>query len=115
MNEQNTATLSEPRVMFLEEYGHFIDGKWVGGASGKTISQVNPATGQPLANIQAGNAQDIDHAVAAAARAFPAWSRTHGRQRQEILTEMARRLRARADDFAMMESLNNGKTIMEAR
>jgi aldehyde dehydrogenase len=115
MTEKLAETASQSRSMFLEEYGHFIDGKWVGGASGKIITQINPATGQSLANIQAGNAEDVENAVSAAARAFPAWSRTHCRQRQAILTEMATRLRARADDFAMMESLNNGKTIMEAR
>jgi len=56
------------------EYGHFIGGEWVSGDSGKTIDLINPATGAVLTKIQAGNAKDIQRAVAAAKAAFPKWS-----------------------------------------
>lgn len=100
--------------MFLEEYGHFINGEWVSSQSGATIALSNPATGRALARIQAGNAHDVEAAVAAAKAAFPAWSRSPVEARQELLLEIARRLKARSAEFARMESANNGKTIAEA-
>lgn len=99
---------------FLPEYGHYIDGEWVAGSSGKTIDQINPATGKVLSRIAAGTPEDADRAVAAAARAFPAWSKTSARERQAILIEMARRLKEREADFVIMESLGNGKHVTEA-
>jgi len=99
---------------FQKEYGHFIDGKWVDGASGEKIAMMNPATGEILSHIQSGSPPDVDRAVAAAHRAFPKWSRSTAAERQAILIEMARRLRTRLADYAMMETLNNGKPISEA-
>ncbi|KRB85473.1 aldehyde dehydrogenase [Sphingomonas sp. Root710] len=95
-------------------YGHFIGGEWVEGDSGDTIALENPATRQVLAYIQSGNAKDVDHAVQAASAAFPAWSRSSSLRRQEILLAIAQRLRDRHFDYAMMETLNNGKPISEA-
>jgi aldehyde dehydrogenase len=95
-------------------YSHFIGGEWVEGTSGKVIEQRNPATGELIATIAAGNAQDVDRAVRAAHAALPKWSASSADQRQALLNEIARRLRARVADYAMMESLNNGKTIVEA-
>jgi aldehyde dehydrogenase len=107
---ENTAIQSPA---FLEEYGHLIGGEWVTGMSGKTIPLRNPATGSDLARIQAGNAADARRAVDAAQSAFPEWSQSRPEQRQEILQEIARRLKARVHDYAMLETLNNGKPIME--
>lgn len=113
MNQMTQAgTLEKPAI--LAEYGHYIDGEWVGGATGKTISLGNPATGEHLAYIQAGNAADAHRAVTAAHKAFPAWSRSRPEQRQELLEEFARRLKVRLQDYAMLETLNNGKPISEA-
>lgn len=100
---------------FAPQYGHFIDGQWRQGASGRTIAQINPATGVPLAEIQAGGPADVEAAVAAAGTAFAAWAATPAQHRTEVLHEIARRMKARIDEFARMESLNNGKTITEAR
>jgi aldehyde dehydrogenase len=104
----------ESRKVFEEEYGHFINGRWEKGVSGKTITQFNPATGEALSRIQAGSAPDVDKAVKAARAAFPRWSRTTAQERQALLNEIAARLRRRTNDFALMESLNNGKTLSEA-
>jgi len=101
--------------LLLPEYGHFIGGEWIAGTSGETIAQNNPATGQVLARIQAGSAADAHRAAEAARSAFPAWSRSSASRRQELLLEIARRVRARAADFALIESLNNGKTFAEAK
>ncbi len=95
-------------------YGHFIGGDWTAGDSGRTLALTNPATLEPVAHIQAGNAIDARRAVDAAHAAFPAWSRMYPNARQEILIAIAARLRARVFDYAMMESLNNGKPISQA-
>ena len=96
------------------EYGHFIGGEWISGDSGKTIDLINPATGAVLTKIQAGNAKDIQRAVAAAKAAFPKWSESSPAERQEILIEVARRLKARHQHYATLETLNNGKPIRES-
>ena len=95
------------------EYGNFIGGEWVSSDSGKTIDLINPATGAVLTKIQAGNAKDIERAVAAAKAAFPKWSESSPAERQEILIEVARRLKARHQHYATLETLNNGKPIRE--
>lgn len=100
--------------IFQPEYGLFINGEWVSSESGQTIEQINPATGRVIGLIQSGCSADVEAAVNAAHVAFPAWSRTSAGERQAILIEMARRMRARLNDYALMESLNNGKTITEA-
>jgi acyl-CoA reductase-like NAD-dependent aldehyde dehydrogenase len=97
----------------LSEYGHFIGGEWVSASGGETIDLMNPATGEVLSRIQAGTPDDINRAVAAAKAAFPSWSQSSASQRQEILFEMARRLKARMQDYAVFETLNNGKPIRE--
>jgi acyl-CoA reductase-like NAD-dependent aldehyde dehydrogenase len=95
-------------------YGHFIGGEWVEGNSSETIALENPATREVLAYIQAGNAVDVDRAVEAAAAAFPKWSRSTAAERQTILIAIAQKLRERMFDYAMLESLNNGKPVLEA-
>lgn len=101
--------------LFRAEYGHFIDGEWVGGGdSARLIAQINPATGETLSHIQAGTPADATRAVAAASAALPGWSNSSAEERQELLVEIARRLKARAADYARMESISNGKTISEA-
>lgn len=99
---------------FQAEYGHFINGEWVGGSSSEKIAMINPANLEVLSYIQSGNAEDVNRAVEAATQAFPKWSRSTPSERQAALYEMARRLRARANDYAAMLSLDNGKPIMEA-
>lgn len=96
------------------EYGHLIGGKWVGGSSGQTIALLNPATGETLMRIQAGNSTDVGHAVAAAKSAFPIWSQSSAAERQDLLYEIARRLKARHEEYAILETLNNGKPIRES-
>jgi aldehyde dehydrogenase len=102
------------RLGAVTTYGHFINGEWVDGHSGKQIDLLNPANRQVLAHIQAGDAVDVDAAVEAAAAAFPAWSRTSALYRQEVLRRMAAKLRERHLEYAMLETLNNGKPISEA-
>ena len=101
--------------IFQTEYGHFIGGDWVGGDGGETIEMRNPATGGLLSRIQSGTASDVERAVEAARAAFPKWSRSPLQDRQQLLMQMAQRLMARLPDYAMMETLDNGKPISESQ
>lgn len=98
----------------LPEYGHLIGGKWVSGASRETIDLINPATGATLTRIQSGTSKDVERAVAAAKAAFPEWSQSMAAERQALLFEIACRLKARTDHYAVFETLNNGKPIRES-
>lgn len=102
------------RRYFQPEYRHYINGEWVTGDSGERIPIHNPSTGLVMSHIQSGNATDAKRAVDAAQAAFAKWSRSAAGERQAALNEMSRRLKARINDFAMMETLDNGKTIFES-
>jgi aldehyde dehydrogenase (NAD+) len=94
----------------------YIGGEWIDSNSGETLDTRDPTTGGVLAEVQAGGAADIDRAVDAAWEAFDErWSNTTPADRQALLTEIAERIEARKEDFATIESLDNGKPITEAR
>jgi len=97
-----------------KSYGHFIDGEWVGSADGRELDLTNPATGETLAQIAAGGPADAERAVLSAHAAFEGWSATPARERQELLFELGRRLREKTEEFALLETLNNGKPLAEA-
>jgi gamma-glutamyl-gamma-aminobutyraldehyde dehydrogenase len=81
------AAAARPRI----ETRLFIDGRFVDAARAGRFTTVNPATGEPLAEMSAGTEADIDRAVAAARKAFRAgvWSRLAPRQRMEVLYRFA--------------------------
>ena len=93
-----------------------IDGKWVEAQSGKTITVTDPATGLPITTVPAGGAYDVDLAVKAARRAFEgSWAKHRPSQRERLLLKLADLLEAHADEFAQLETLDNGKLLMMAR
>src|SRR5580700_8213117 len=94
-----------------------INGKWVEAASGKTFPTYNPATGEVLANVAAGDKEDIDRAVKAARAAFETgkWSRISASDRGKLLWKLADLLEKHAEEFAQLESLDNGKPLKIAR
>jgi aldehyde dehydrogenase len=114
LTRETTSALARNLSAEVKTYGHFINGQWVESNSEETIDLRNPATGAVLARIQSGDAVDVDRAVSAAAEAFAAWSTSSPLQRQFLLREIAARILVRHLDYAMMETLNNGKTITEA-
>ena len=91
----------------------FIDGKFVNAQGGKTFTTENPATGQPLAQIAACDAPDVERAVKAARRAFETgtWSRMKPAGRKKVLLKYADLLEANASELALLDTLEAGKPI----
>jgi aldehyde dehydrogenase (NAD+) len=114
--EYAPAPESRAIVKLKSEYGLFINGKWVSPQSKKKFASVNPATEEVLAKISQGNQADVDKAVKAARAAYnKVWSKTKPKERAKYLFRIARLLQERAREFAVLESLDNGKPIRETR
>ena len=97
-------------------YDLFIGGRFVPPASGKYFDSINPANEQKLAELALGGAPDVDAAYQAATHAFNAgWGRMPGRERGKFLYRVARLLQDRAREFAVAETMDNGKPIKETR
>ncbi len=95
---------------------HFIDGRFSGGSSARTLDVIEPATGEAFDTIPCGSAADIDAAVAAARRAADgAWGRTPAVERGRVLSRMAALIHARAEPLAQLEARDTGKPISHAR
>src|ERR1700720_4956531 len=94
-----------------------INGKWVEAASGKTFATYNPATGEVLANVAEGDREDIDRAVKAARAAFETglWSKTSPAARGKMIWKLADLIEKHLEEFAQLESLDNGKPLAIAR
>ncbi|MEE4174214.1 MAG: aldehyde dehydrogenase family protein [Xanthomonadales bacterium] len=92
---------------------HFIDGEFVDSRDGGRFETVDPATGETLAAVAAGEAADIDRAVAAADRAFRdgRWSRLEPRERMKVLQRFADAVEANAEELALLDTLDMGKPI----
>jgi len=104
------------RETIPERLGLYIGGEWHESASGDTFETRDPTTGNPLAEIQAGGAEDIDRAVEAAWTAYDEqWADTSPAERQRVLETIAARVEENAEEFARLEVLDNGKPITEAR
>ena len=95
----------------------FIDGAFRPAQSGERFTTEYPATGQPLAEVAAGDAADIDLAVQAARRAFAdgRWSGRSPAERKAVLLDFADRLEANLEELAMLDSLEAGKPITDCR
>jgi phenylacetaldehyde dehydrogenase len=94
-----------------------INGKWVDAASGKTFPTYNPATGEVLAKVAEGDKEDINRAVAAARAAFDTgpWSKITPSNRGKLIWKLADLIEQHAEEFAQLESLDNGKPLAIAR
>ena len=103
-------------VTLAPEYGLFLNGEFVPAASGQLFATVNPATEEPLARVAEAGAEDVDRAVTAARAAFEqVWGPMPGAERAKYLYRIARILQERSREFAVLESLDNGKPIKETR
>lgn len=95
--------------------GHFINGAFVGSASGKSFDTFEPATGKLLAKIAHGGRDDVNAAVAAARKAQGPWAKLSGHARARHLYALARLIQRHARLIAVVEALDNGKPIRETR
>src|SRR6476620_12215268 len=101
-------------VTIAPSYGLFIDGVFTRPKT--TFATLNPADESVLAEVSQAGPKDVDRAVAAARRAFEGeWGRLSGAERGKYLFRIARILQERAREFAVLETLDNGKPIKEAR
>jgi phenylacetaldehyde dehydrogenase len=94
-----------------------IDGRFVPAASGKTFAVYNPATGEVVTQVPEAEAEDVNRAVLAARRAFDEgpWSKLSSSERGKLLWKVADLLEANLEEFAELESLDNGKPLSVAR
>src|SRR5499433_1515846 len=93
-----------------------IDGKWVDAASGKTFETRNPATGELLATVAEGDAEDINRAVAAARKALEGpWSKFKRYERQQILLKLADLVERHFDELSSLDTLDMGAPISRTR
>src|ERR1700761_314242 len=101
-------------VALRGSYGLFIGGSFVPGSS--VFKTISPATEEVLAEVTHGTTEDVDRAVAAARQAYErVWSLMPGSQRARYLLRIARLLRERAPELAVLESLDSGKPIRQTR
>ncbi|MBJ8337298.1 aldehyde dehydrogenase family protein [Antrihabitans sp. YC3-6] len=113
-----TTTLLSPdlRTRVQDAHKMLIGSEWVSAASGATLSVEDPATGQVVAEVPAGDIEDVDRAVAAARAALRGpWSRITPQERGKLIWRLADLIEARAQELAELESLDAGMPIMEAR
>jgi 5-carboxymethyl-2-hydroxymuconic-semialdehyde dehydrogenase len=90
---------------------HFIDGAPRAAVSGRTFETRTPIDDRVLAHVASGDAADVDAASLAAARAFPAWRDLPGADRRALLHRIADAIEARAEEIALLESLDTGQAI----
>ena len=113
--EYAPAPESRAIVDIKESYGLFVNGEFTSGA-GTAFKTVNPATEEVLAEVAEADASDVDRAVKAARKAYDkVWGPMPGRERAKYLYRIARIIQERSRELAVLETLDNGKPIKEAR
>jgi len=96
-------------------FGLFIGGRWVRASNGQAFDVINPSTTASLARVTQAGPEDVDAAVAAARKAFPIWSGLSPHARARHLYALARAVQKNSRLLAVLESLDNGKSIRETR
>jgi len=95
---------------------NYVNGEWIGSATGRTTPNVNPAdTSEVLGTVPAQDRETVQKAIAAARAALPAWRSTPGPKRGAILFEALRLMRERAEELATAMTREEGKTLAESR
>src|SRR5213080_456965 len=109
----------KPALEWLERHGRafglFVGGRWTKSKNGDAFDVINPATTAPLARVTQAGQADVDAAVAAGRKAFPGWSALSGHARARHLYALARTVQKHSRLLAVLESLDNGKSIRETR
>jgi aldehyde dehydrogenase (NAD+) len=114
--EYAPAPESRAIVNIRPSYGLFIGGEFVESTDGSTFKTISPSSEEVLAEVTEAGVADVEAAVRAARKAFDGpWGRLPGAERGKYLFRIARLLQERAREFAVLESLDNGKPIKESR
>lgn len=114
--EYATSEESTGHVNLKKEYGLYINGEWVKPSSKKYFSSANPHDEKHIANVAHANAEDVDRAVQSADKAFKeVWSKISAAERGKYIFRIARLMQEQARELAVIESLDSGKPIREAR
>ncbi|MDR5766460.1 MULTISPECIES: aldehyde dehydrogenase family protein [unclassified Caballeronia] len=93
----------------------FIDGRFVAALSGETLATLNPHDNSEIAQVSMAGREDVDRAVQAAKKAFPAWSAMAAADRGRLLLKLADAIEANADELARLESMDTGHPIRDTR
>jgi succinate-semialdehyde dehydrogenase/glutarate-semialdehyde dehydrogenase len=93
----------------------YINGEWTDGSSGKSEPIVNPATGQVIARLAHAGTADLDQALHAAEKGFKLWRKVSAHDRYKLLRKAADIIRSRADEIAMLMTMEQGKPLVEAK
>lgn len=93
----------------------FIDGAWCASASGRTLPVVNPATGKQIGTLAYAERPDLDRALEAARKGFAVWRKISAFERSKIMRKAANLMRERADMIAPLLTMEQGKTLAEAK
>ncbi len=107
---------SSDHIELKEKYGLCINGEFVAGKKGRSMTTINPATEEELAEFTEATSEDIDLAVKAARKAYEkTWSKLSGKERGKYIYRLARMIQEHAKDLAIIESMDGGKPIRESR
>ena len=96
-------------------FSHFIGGAWHAPTEGVYFDSTDPSTGEKIASVAQGSAGDVDAAVKAARAAFPAWRALSCHSRARYLYAIARAVQRHSRRLAVLETIDNGKSIRESR
>src|SRR6202166_4196451 len=99
----------------MREIGHFIDGKEVGGKSGRFGDVFNPNTGEVQAQVAFAKQSEVEHAIAVAEAAQPGWAATNPQRRARVLTKFLELAHKEFDELARLLSSEHGKTFADAK
>src|SRR5947207_3873502 len=99
----------------VSKHQNLVGGEWVDAAGGETMEVLNPATGETIAEVPRGSAEDVDRAVQAAKTALPEWLETTPGERAQMLLKLADAIDTHADELAELESRNVGKPLSYAK
>jgi aldehyde dehydrogenase (NAD+) len=114
--EYAPAPESKSSATIKPRYELFINGKFEKPTSKKYFDTINPATEEKLSEVAEGNATDVDKAVKAARTAYDkTWSKMPAKERAKYIYRIARMIQERAREFAVIETLDGGKSIRESR
>src|SRR5262249_58033592 len=102
-------------MSLMVDIPNFIDGWHVPPQSGAYLDTVDPAIGQVYSRVADSDGRDVETAVQAAQRAFPAWSRTPAAERSRLLLDIAQRIENNLERLAQAECADTGKPLRLAR